>query len=134
MKARPQALTVVFYLAFAVWFTAIRYGSPSFYSWLLAPVAQTILNVGMFGLFCLSVILAVTRGLGTHSIPWIDAAITGCALVGLDLFWRLYLSRLAWEAIKLTSMALDIATPLVACLGVAALTIELRRTSRFAIA
>ena len=82
MKVRPHALTIAFYLASALWFTAIRYGSQSFYGWLIAPVVQTMLGIGILGLFCAAMLLAGWRGLRTHSIPWVDAAIAGCSLVG----------------------------------------------------
>lgn len=124
---RTKPITIAFYIAFALWFTATRYGSPGFYGWLLAPVVVTVLMLGTFALFFMVVVLAARRGVKAASVPWLDAAVIACAIVGFDLFWRFYLSPFAWDAFKLTSIVLDIATPAIVALGLAAVVSELRR-------
>lgn len=127
MSMRSKPLTVAFYVAFALWFTAIRYSSPSFYGWLLAPVVGKVLALGTIALFFIVVVLAAWRGVKVASFPWVEAAVIGCAIIGFDLFWRFYLSPFAWDAFKLTSIVLDIATPLLATLGLFAVSGELGR-------
>jgi hypothetical protein len=124
MHARP--LTVIFYFVFALWATAASYSSHSFYSVLIAPAVGTFLTLSAVGLFASVVILAARRGVRTAAFPWLDAAIFAGAVVGFDLFWRFYLSPLAWDAFKLTSMALDVSTPVIVALGVAAVLSETR--------
>ncbi|MCJ8159940.1 hypothetical protein, partial [Sphingomonas sp. LaA6.9] len=127
MSMRSKPLTVAFYIAFALWFTAIRYSSPGFYGWLLAPVVGTVLTLGTIALFFMVVVLAARRGVRAASFPWLNAAVIACAIIGFDLFWRFYLSPFAWDAFKLTSILLDMATPIIAALGLAAVVGELRR-------
>lgn len=127
MTKRTKPLTVAFYIAFALWFTATRYSSPGFYGWLLAPVVGNVLMFGTIALFFMVVVLAVRRGVKATSFPWLDAAIIACAIIGFDLFWRFYLSPFAWDAFKLASIVLDMATPIIVALGLVAVVGELRR-------
>lgn len=130
MSARAKPFTIAFYIAFALWFTATRYSSPGFYGWLLAPIAGNVLGLSTTALFFAVVVLAARRAVREASFPWLDVAVVGCAIIGFDLFWRYYLSPLAWDAFKLTSIAIDIATPLIAALGLAAVVSELRRPAQ----
>ena len=127
MTMRTKPLTVAFYVAFALWFTGTRYNLPGFYDWLLAPVVGTGLMLGTIALFVMVVVLAVRRGLKVALFPWLDAVVIAGAMIGFDLFWRFYLSPFAWDAFKFTSMVLDIATPIILVLGVAAVLSEWRR-------
>ena len=117
MHVRATPLAIAFYVVFAMWFTAIRYSSPSFYGWLLVPVVGYILAVGTIALFFTVVILAAWRGVRTSTFPRLDAAVVGCAIVCFDLVWRFYLSQFAWDGFKQISIALDMATPAIAILG-----------------
>jgi hypothetical protein len=130
MSARAKPFTVAFYIAFALWFTATRYNSPNFYDWAFAPIVGNVLGLCTVALFFVIVGLAVRRAVRAASFPWLDVAVVGAAIIGFDLFWRFYLSPLAWDAFKLTSIALDIATPLIAALGLAAVVSELRRPAQ----
>ncbi len=127
MTLRSKPLTVAFYIVFALWFTATRYSSPGFYGWVLAPVVATVLMLVPIALFLMVVVLAARRGGKAASFPWLDAVVIACAIIGFDLFWRFYLSPFAWDAFKLTSIVLDIATPVIVALGLAAVVSELRR-------
>lgn len=130
MSARAKPFTIAFYVAFALWFTATSYSSPGFYGWLLAPIVGNILGFSLIALFLVVVVLAGRRAVREASFPWLDLAVVGCAIIGFDLFWRFYLSPLAWDAFKLTSIAVDVATPLIAALGLAAVVYELRRPAQ----
>ena len=130
MHLRKPPLAIAFYVVFALWFTALRYSSSSFYSWLLAPIAGKILAFGTIAIFFTIVILATWREVRAASFPWVDAATIGCAIVGFDLLWRFYLSHIAWSAFKLSSIVLDVATPVIAILGMFAVGSELRRFGR----
>lgn len=130
MSKRVTPLTIAFYVAFALWFTATGYSSPAFYGWLLAPVAGTVLMFSTVTLFLMVVVLVARQGAKTASFPWLDAAVVACAIVGFDLFWRFYLSPFAGNAFKLTSIVLDIATPAIAVLGLAAVVSRLRRPGK----
>lgn len=130
MKARTNVLTIAFYVAFALWFTATRYGSPSFYDWVFTPVVGYILGVCTVVVFFMVVALAAWRAVEAASMPWLDVAVVGGVLVGSDLFWRYYLSAHTWDAFKLTSIVFDSATPLIAALGMAVLVSELKRRTR----
>ncbi len=130
MSARPKPFTIAFYVAFALWFTAARYSGPSFYRWLLAPIVESALVLSSVALFLIAVVLAARRAVRTGSFPSLDVAVVGCAILGFDLFWRFYLSPLAWDAFKLTSVAIDIATPLVVALGLSAVIGEFRRPAQ----
>ena len=129
VSARPNASTLAFYLAFAVWFTATRYSGPGFYAWQLAPVVQDALGVAMFGVFFVVTVLVVRRSIRTVTFPWLDVAVVAGAIVGFDLLWR-FCRSLAWDAFKLTSFVLDVATPLIVVLGLMALSAELGRPRR----
>lgn len=107
-------------MAFALWFTATRYSPPSFYSWLLSPAVTAALAFTTVALFLAVLVLVGWRALKARSFPWLDAAVVLSAVVGFDLLWRFFLSPLAWNAFKLTSIALDIATPLIVVLGIVA--------------
>ncbi len=111
MAMSMKPLNFAFYTRFALWFTVTQYSSSSFYAWLLAPVVGTVLALGTIALFFIVVVLIARRGFKTASFPWPDAAVLVCATVGFDLFWRFYLSPFAWDAFKITSIVLDIATP-----------------------
>lgn len=130
MSIRPKPLTLAFYIAFSLWVTATRYSGSSFYSWLVSPVVESALGLGTLALFLIAVILAARRAISTHSIPWLDIAVVGGAIVGFDLFWRFYLSPLAWDAFKLTSIAIDGASPLILALGLAAVVSEFSRPAQ----
>jgi hypothetical protein len=130
MSTRTKPLTTAFYIAFALWFTASRYSSPGFYGWLLAPMVGTVLMLGTIALFLIAVVLGARRGIKMGSIPWVDAAAIAVPIIGFDLLWRFYLSRFAWDAFKLTSIALDIATPIIVALGLAVVVCELRRPAQ----
>ena len=127
MSVRPNPSVIGFYVAFALWFTATRYSAPSFYSWLIAPAAQSALSIVTIVLCPTAIVLATRRALRDGSLPWLDLAVVGCTLLGFDLFWRFYLSPLAGDAFKLTSIAVDIATPLIAALGVVAVVREFKQ-------
>ena len=130
VSTRTKPLTVAFYVIFALWFTATRYSSPDFYGWLLAPLVGDVLVLCTIGLFSVIVVLAARRGFRTASFPWLDATAIGCAIIGFDLFWRFYLSPFAWDAFKLTSVGLDMATPIIATLGMVAAVGEWSRAVR----
>lgn len=127
MTIRTKPLTIAFYIAFALWFTATRYSSPWYYSWLFSPVVGTVLMQAAITLFFMVVVLAMRRGVKTASFPWLDAAVIACAIIGLDLFWRFYLSSFAWDSFKLTSIVLDMATPIILALGMTAVVGEFRQ-------
>jgi hypothetical protein len=127
---RTKPLTLAFYIGFALWFTATRYSSPSFYAWLLAPAVGVVLALGTIALFFVVVIVSARRGFVMASIPWADAAVIVCATIGFDLFWRFYLSPFAWDAFKLISILLDVATPMILALGLAAVVGEVKRPVR----
>jgi hypothetical protein len=127
VSARPKPSTIAFYVAFALWFTATRYSDPGFYGWLLSPIVANILGLSTIAIFLIAGVLAARRAIKAASFPWLDVAVVGCAIVGFDLFWRFYLSPMAWDAFKVTSVAVDIATPLVAAFGVVAVVSEWRR-------
>jgi hypothetical protein len=83
--------------------------------------------LGTIALFLIVVVLAARRGIKIASFPWLDAAAIACAITGFDLLWRFYLSPFAWDAFKLTSMVLGVATPIIVALGLAVVVGELRR-------
>ena len=85
---------------------------------------------GIIALFFIVVVIAARRAVRAASFPWLEVAVVVCAIVGFDLFWRFYLSRFAWDAFKLTSIALDIAAPLIMALGLAAVIGEVRRPAQ----
>ena len=130
MRARTHTVTIVFYVVFALWFTANRYGGSGFYSGLIAPIVAVALVVVTFALFCVIVLLAARRAFSEKSLPWADAIIFGCSIVAFDLFWRFYLSPHAWDAFKLTNFVVDAATPAVAFLGICAVVGEWKRNQR----
>ena len=130
MMARTNVLIIAFYVAFALWFTATRYSSPGFYNWVFARSVGDILSVSTIMLFFMVVALAAWRAVEAASFPWLDVAVVGGSVVGSDLFWRYYPSPHAWDAFKLTSIVFDIATPLIAAMGMAVLVSELRRPTR----
>lgn len=115
-----RSLLVGYYVAFAVWFTATRYSAPTFYSWLLSPSVTAALTFATVALFIAVLVLVGRRAFKARSLPWLDATVLVGALIGLDLFWRFYLSPFTLDAFKLTSMTVDIATPLIVVLGLAA--------------
>lgn len=123
-------MTVIFFVAFALWFTATRYSSPSFYTAMFAPVVGNVLELAPPALFVAVLVIVVTRAVKTASFPLIDFAVAGCALVGFDLFWRYGMSRFGWEVPKLASLILDIASPIIVALGFAAFVVEMRRAER----
>ncbi|MVZ96162.1 hypothetical protein EUU23_00405 [Sphingorhabdus sp. IMCC26285] len=130
MHIRATPLAIAFYVVFALWFTAIRYSSPSFYGWLLAPVIGKILVFGTISLFFTVVILAAWRGVRAAAFPRADAVVVGGAMVCFDLVWRFYLGQFAWDAFKLISIALDMATPAIAILGMCVVSSELKRSGQ----
>jgi len=111
MSTRVNVLAAAFLVASALWFTATRYSPPSFYGSL-----GSVLAILIFALVVAVIFVASRRAL-----PWREIALTVGALISFEAFWRFYLSRTAWDAFKLTSIALDIGTPLIALLGIAAL-------------
>jgi hypothetical protein len=127
MSARTKSLTFAFYAAFALWFTAMNYSGPGFYGSLMHPVVQDVLCLLLWGIFVAVVVAVARRSISVKSIPWLDLVVFGCAVVALDLFWRLYLSPNAWDAFKVTSFVVDAATPIIGAIGVAALVGESRR-------
>lgn len=116
-----KSFVISFYVAFALWFTATRYSPPSFYSSFLSPAVTAALTFTTVALFLAVLVLVGWGALKARSFPWLDAAVAVGAVVGFDLFWRFFLSPLAWDAFKLTSIALGIATPLIVVLGVVAM-------------
>ena len=128
MSMRPKVLTIAFYILFALWFTASRYSTPGFYDWLLTPAIGTMLMSGSIAMFFMVIVLAARRGVKEASVPWLDAAVIACAIIGFDLLWRFYLSPFAWDAYKLTSIVLDMATPVIVAMGLAAVVSEWRRS------
>ncbi len=129
MRARPRPLTIGFYILFALWFTAIRYSGPGFYSRLVSPMFQDALVLATVAVFGAVGMFAARRGIKARAAPWADLLAAGGSIVAFDLVWRFYLSPHAWDAFKLASVALDAATPVVAALGVAALIGEWKRGS-----
>lgn len=125
VSSRPKVFTLAFYIAIALWFTATRYSGPGFYAWQVASVVQDVLGVAIFGVLLVVVALVVRRSIRVAIFPWVDLAVLAGAIIGFDLVWRLCRS-LAWDAFKLTSIVLDIATPLIVALGLIAVSAELR--------
>ena len=130
MNARASTLTIAFYVAFSLWFTATRYSSPWFYGWVLAPSVGPLLGLGTIAIFFIVVVLAARRAVAAASFPWLDVAVVGGGIVGADLFWRFYLSPHTLDVFKLKSIAFDLATPLIAAFGLAAIVSELRGSNR----
>lgn len=130
MSARKKSLTIAFYAAFALWFTAMSYSGPGFYGSLIHPFVQDVFGIVLWGIFVAVVVVVARRSISVASIPWLDLVVFGCAVVALDLFWRLYLSPDAWDAFKVTSVVVDAATPIIGAIGVAALVGEWRRGRR----
>jgi len=128
MTAHAKTLTIAFYVAFALWFTATRYGPPGLYGRFLAPTVVNILYFCPILLFFIIAALAVRRAVRAASFPRLEVAAAGCAIVGSELFWRFYLSPHAWDAFKLTSIAFDLATPVIAALGLAVVVRELKQS------
>lgn len=128
MQNRAMPITIAFYVTFTLWFTAISYSTPSFYSVLVSPVIGKMLVVGNLALFCTVVLLAAWRGFKTSTFPSLDITVVGCTILGFDLVWRFYLSQSAWDAFKLISIALDLATPAIAMLGIFVVSNELKRS------
>jgi len=130
MHIRATPLAITFYVAFALWFTAMRYGSLSFYSWLLTPFVDEGLVFCTVALFLAVVILVAWRGFKTSAFPRVDAVVAGSVIVCFDLVWRFNIGQFAWDAFKLISLALDIATPAIAILGMFVVGSELKRSAR----
>ena len=124
MSRRPKASTLAFYVAFALWFTAMSYSGPSFYAWKLAPIVQDVLGLAIFGLFVIVAALVLRRSFRAAAFPWLDITVVAGALVGSELVWR-FCRSLAWDAFKFASLALDIAAPLIVVLGLMAASAEL---------
>jgi hypothetical protein len=122
MSARINVLTTAFLVVVALWLTATRYSSPSFYGSL-----GSVFAVLIFALV-VAVIVLPSRG----ALPWREVALAVAALMLFEGVWRFYLSRTAWDGFKLTSIALDVGTPLIVALGVAALLTARRKIHRSA--
>ncbi|MFN3819089.1 MAG: hypothetical protein ACK4R0_08855 [Blastomonas sp.] len=125
-------MTIAFYAAFALWFTAMSYSRPGFYSWLIHPFAQDALGLLLWGIFAAVVVAVAHRSIIAASMPWLDLVAFGCAVVVFELVWRLYLSPDIWDAFKVISVVVDAATPIIGAIGVAALVGEWRRGRRHA--
>lgn len=130
MHIRATPLAITFYVAFALWFTAMRYGSPSFYGSLLIPFIDEVLVFCTVALFLAVVILVAWRGFKTSAFPRVDAVVAGCAIACFDLVWRFNMGQFDWDTFKLISIALDIATPVIAILGMFVVGSELKRFAR----
>jgi hypothetical protein len=124
VSAHPKTSTLAFYVAFALWFTAMSYSGPGFYAWQLAPIVQDVLGLAMFGVFFVVAVLVVRRSLRRATFPWLDIAVVAGAIVGFEVVWR-FCRTLAWDAFKLASLGLDISTPLIFLLGLIAVSAEL---------
>ena len=126
MTNRPSALTIAFYLAFAPWFTEERYTGGGIYAGLFGMIfaglfgmiVANLLKLVVVASFLLIIALVVRRSIRAGSLPWRDASIFSLAIIGTDLFWRFYLSPYAWDAYKLASVVIDLASPLIVVLGV----------------
>jgi hypothetical protein len=132
MNARAKPLTIAFYVAFALWFTATRYSGSGFYGWLAGRFLQDAVSLLVWGIFFALIVVVARRSLRVASFPWADLVVVASGVAALDLFWRLYLSRHAWGAFKLTSVVVDAATPIIGLLGIAALVGEWRRGQQLA--
>ena len=130
MHSRASPLAITFYVAFALWFTAMRYGSPSFYGWLLTPFVSEVLVFCTVALFLAVVILIAWRGFKASAFPRADAVVAGSAIVCFDLVWRFNVGQFAGDTFKLISIALDIATPAIAILGIFVVVSFLKRSVR----
>ena len=126
MTNRPSALTIAFYLAFALWFTEERYAATGLYAglfgwlfgWHFGVIAANLLRVAIVVTLLSVAALVVRRSIRSGKLPLLDASILGVAIIGADLFWRFYLSPYAWDAFKLASVVIDLASPLIVVLGV----------------
>jgi hypothetical protein len=78
-------------------------------------------------MFAAVAIAVARRSMRTATIPWLDLAVFGLALLASDMFWRFYLSPHAWNAFKSISVLVDASTPIIGAIGVAALVGEWRR-------
>jgi hypothetical protein len=107
-----------------LWFTVLRYHGLGFYAWQFAPLVKDVLGFATFGAFVVVAALRVRRFIRTATFPWVDIALVGGAILGLDLLWR-FCRSMAWDTFKLTSLGLDIATPLIVLLGLLSLKGEL---------
>lgn len=130
MHIRATPLAITFYVAFALWFTAMRYGSQSFYGWLLTPFVGKVLVFCAVALFLAVVILVAWRGFKTSAFPRANAVAAASAIFCFDLIWRFNIGQFAWDTFKLISIVLDIATPVIAILGMFVVGSELKRSAR----
>jgi hypothetical protein len=131
MTNRPSALTIAFYLVFALWFTEERYTGVDIYGWHFGAIAANLLRVAIVVTLLSVAALVVRRSIRSGKLLLLDASILGVAIIGADLFWRFYLSPYAWYAFKLASVVIDLASPLIVVLGVfAARTMALRPTDK----
>lgn len=128
MSVNAKPLTIAFYVAFALWFTAMSYSGLGFYRWFIHPLVE-----GLFGLILWAILIAVLvavvrRSVFLASLPWSELVTFSSAFAVFNLLWRL--SPHSWDAFKITSLVVDIATPIIGAIGVAALVGEWRRAEQ----
>ena len=129
---RPAPLTLLFYVAFAASYVQDRYTSPDFYPW----IAGEFFEIGL-GLLTLTAFLVLTLGAFIRSVraggfPWWHMTAAIGALMTAEVVWRFGVNGLPGMGFKDVALVIDVAKPIVAALGVAAIIAERRRRVRSA--
>ena len=124
-SVRSLPFAVVFFLWFALWLVAGRYISVGFYGFAIGGTAELALALTTL---LVALALVIVRVLRPHrpSGRWNYAVLCIGFLSLAEVLWRLVMYHVPWDLLKGLAIVLDVATPALVAIGLAALALEVR--------
>jgi len=116
----PPTATLLFLAAVSAWFVADRYVDLGFYRLGGGEGVEVGLNLLILVTLVLVTGASVVRSWQSKSVEW-PTILAGLVLLLLsEVAWRLFIAPLPLNGFKLVAVVMDLATPLVALLGIVA--------------
>jgi len=125
----PSTATLLFLAAVSAWFVANRYVDLGFYRLGAGQGVEVGLNLLILGNLLLVTGASVVRSWQSKSLEWPTIVVGLILLLLFDVAWRLLIAPLPLNAFKLAALVMDLATPLVAVLGIVAAIGEWRMST-----
>ena len=120
----------MFLLGFAPWFISNTYVGVSFYRDAIGSVVESILALCIYLSFAAVLIASLLLSVRKRRIEWGAPLLAAILLLIAYLWWQYVITPLPTNGFKLIAAWLDIMSPLIAILGLAAVSHEWRQLIR----
>lgn len=123
---KPAVLPLTFFVWFAAWAVTSSYVSVGYYRFELGEAAEMAFRLLTLCVAVALVLVPFVQSSEAQKPRWRYAALCLVTLLVAELLWRLVMNDVPWDFVKGLGILLDVATPALFALGVAAVVAEWR--------